>query len=70
MSNVVKLEPVDIGEGYRFDADEMLEANKGAGWTILAIVGEIDGEIVIAGSANAGETMILLEKAKLKIIGE
>jgi hypothetical protein len=70
MSNVVKLEPVEIGDGYRFDPDELLEANKGAGWSILALIGEIDGEIVVCGSANAGETLILLEKAKLKIIGE
>jgi hypothetical protein len=70
MTNVVKLEPVDIGDGFRFDPDELLEANKGAGWSILALIGKIDGELVVAGSAGAGETLILIEKAKLKIIGE
>jgi hypothetical protein len=70
MTNVVKLEPVEIGENFRFDPDEFLEANKAQGWETLALIGEIDGEIVIRGSANAGETLIMLEKAKLQIIGE
>jgi hypothetical protein len=70
MTNVVRLEPVEVGEGFRFDPDELLESNKGQGWTTLALLGEIDGEIVVCGSANAGETLILLEKAKLQIIGE
>ena len=68
--NVVKFEPVEVGDGYRFDPDELLEANKGAGFEMLVLIGEIDGEIVVAGSANAGESLILMEKAKLKIIGE
>ena len=68
--NVVKFEPVEVGDGYRFDHDELLEANKGAGFEMLVLIGEIDGEIVVAGSANAGESLILMEKAKLKIIGE
>jgi hypothetical protein len=67
--NVVKFEPVEVGEGYRFDPDELLEANKRLDWATLVLIGEIDGEIVVAGSANAGESLILLEKAKLRIIG-
>jgi len=70
MTNVVRLEPVEVGEGFRFDPDELLESNKGQGYSMLAVLGEKDGEVYINGSANAGETLILLEKAKLKIIGE
>ena len=71
MADVVKFEPVEVGEGYRFDADELLEAAKGHGFTTLAIIGQLeDGSIWISGSANAGETLILMEKAKLQVIGE
>lgn len=69
MSNVVKFDPVVVGEGYRFDADEILEAAKGQEFTNLAIIGELpDGEIWFSGMANAGETLILIERAKLKVI--
>lgn len=71
MSNVTKLELRAVGEAFRFDPDELLEAAKGAGFTTLAILGQLkDGEIWISGSENAGETLMLIEKAKLKLIGE
>lgn len=69
MSNIVKFDPIIVGEGYRFDADELLEAAKGQGFTNLAIIGEPpNGEIWFSGMANAGETLILIERAKLKVI--
>ncbi len=65
MAEVVKLRPVEVGENYRFDPDAILEAAKGQGFTTLAIIGQLeDGSIWISGSANAGETLILMEKAK------
>jgi hypothetical protein len=71
MAEVAKFEPVVVGEGYRFDADELLEAAKGQGFTTLAIIGQLeDGSIWISGTANAGETLILMEKAKRQVIGE
>ena len=69
MSKVVKFEPVEVGEGYRFDPDELLEAAKGHGFTTLAIIGELsDGSSWISGTANAGETMIMMERAKHHLI--
>ncbi len=69
MSNVVKFEPVEIGDGYRFDPDEILDAAKGLGFTILAVLGETaDGEFWVSGTANVGETLVLLEKAKRRIV--
>ncbi|RVK26281.1 hypothetical protein [Sinorhizobium meliloti] len=69
MGEVRKLELVEVGEGFRFEADEVLEAAKGNGFTVLAIVGELpDGSSWISGTANAGETMILLERAKHHLI--
>jgi hypothetical protein len=69
--NVVKFKPVEIGENYRFDPDEILEAAKGRPFGRLVIIGDLpDGEIYVAGTANAGESMVLMERAKLQIIGK
>ncbi len=68
-TNVLKFEPVLVGEGFRFDTDEILEAAKGQRFSRLAILGELeDGKMYVAGSANAGETMVLMEKAKRVIV--
>lgn len=69
MSKVVKFEPVTIGEAYRFDADQILEEAKGQAFSRLAIIGDLeDGSIWVSGTANAGETMILMERAKRQIV--
>lgn len=67
---VEHLQLVSVGEGFRFDADQLLEAAKGQRFGTLVIIGEIEGEdgLWISGSANAGESLILLERAKLQII--
>jgi len=70
MSNVSKLELVEVGEDFRFDPDVILEQAKGQGFTRLVIIGETDNddELYVAGTANAGESLILMELAKLQII--
>ncbi|MFD2248934.1 hypothetical protein FHS82_001050 [Pseudochelatococcus lubricantis] len=69
MGEVHKFEPVEVGEGFRFDADEILEDAKGQGFTKIAILAERpDGTIWVTGSANAGETLVLMELAKHQII--
>jgi hypothetical protein len=69
-ADVTRLRPVEVGEGFRFDPDEILEAAKGRGFTTLIIVGDPPegGPLYFAGSANAGESLILLERAKLQVI--
>ena len=68
MSEVVKLQPVEVGEGFRFDADAILEAAKGKGFITMAVLGQLeDGSFWVSGSANAGETLILMERAKRQI---
>ncbi|MBD7992840.1 phosphoribosylformylglycinamidine synthase [Ochrobactrum sp. Sa2BUA5] len=68
MSEVVKLQPVEVGEGVRFDPDTILEAAKGKGFETVAILGQLeDGSFWVSGSANAGETLILMERAKRQI---
>jgi len=62
---VVEFKPQLVGSGYRIDSDQTLEAAKGQKFGRLAIIGDLeDGGLYVAGTANAGETMILLELAK------
>lgn len=69
MADVLKFEPVVVGDGFRFDADEILEAAKGAGFKTIVVIGELeDGSSWISGSANAGESIILMERAKHNLI--
>lgn len=69
MSEVVKLELVQVGENFRFDPDELLEAAKGQEFAKLAILAQKpDGTLWVSGTANAGETLILMELAKFKIV--
>lgn len=67
--NVRKLELVEVGENFRFDADRLLDAAKGRNFSMMAILGQNeDGSIYVVGTANAGETLILMELAKHKIV--
>lgn len=69
MGEVVQLGPREVSDGWRFDPDEILEAAKGLDFANLAIIGELpDGRLYFAGVANANETLMLIERAKLKII--
>lgn len=69
-ADIRKLHPVSIGEGYRFDPDEILDAAKGQGFAELVIIGTLlSGERWVSGNCNAGEALILMERAKLEMIG-
>ncbi len=70
MGAVVKFNPVVVGDGFRFDPDQILEAAKGKGFVNLVIVGELPdgGDLWVSGMANAGESLIMIERAKLQII--
>lgn len=69
-ATVLRLVPNEVGDGYRFEADQILEGAKGCKFTNLVIIGEIEGEedLYIGGMASAGESMILIERAKMDII--
>lgn len=68
-SNVTKLELVEVGEGFRFDPDDLLEKAKGQAFEKVVILGALPGgELWVSGSANAGESLILIEKAKHHIV--
>lgn len=70
--NVVKLELVEVGEGFRFEADQILEGAKGQPFSTIAVLGQLeDGTVWISGNANAGETLVLMERAKrIVVFGE
>lgn len=73
-AEIVKLVPNEVGEDYRFDGDEILKGAMGRKWHRLVIIGQLeepdeDGDTYIASNANAGEALILIEQAKLDIIG-
>jgi hypothetical protein len=72
LNNIVEIKPVEIGENYRFDHDQMLEAAKGLGFSRLVIIADYEKSdgIYLAGSANAGETFILMELAKREILDD
>lgn len=68
-ANVVKLELVEVGDGFRFEADAILEAAKGQPFTTVAVLGQLeDGTTWISGNANAGETLVLMERAKRVVV--
>lgn len=69
MAEVTKLHPVTVGEGFRFDPDHILEAAKGRPFMTIAVLGQLeDGTIWISGNANAGETLVLMERAKRIVV--
>ena len=70
-ATIHKLEVVSVGDGYRIEADQVLEAAKGKAWHRLMVIGQLEDEddIYVAGTASAGETIIMMELAKLQIIG-
>lgn len=71
MGTVHKLQLVEVGEGFRFDPDQILEEAKGQGFQTLVIIGEMEGgELWVSASAGAGVAMILMERAKRQIIGD
>lgn len=71
MAEVVRLSDhlLEIGDNYRFDADELLENAKGQDFTNLLILGQnADGSIYISGASNAGMALVMMELAKHQLI--
>lgn len=69
MSNVHKFEPRLVGEGYRFDPDQILEEAKGRGHTNILIIGQLEnGDLWMSSASNAGEALVLMERAKHEIV--
>lgn len=68
--NIIPFVPVEVGDGYKFDADEVLEEAKGQDFIRLVLVGEKpDGEVYVAASDGIAESLLLFERGKMKILG-
>lgn len=64
-AEVIKLVPEEVGEGYQFDSNEVLRAALDKDMSSIVIIGELpDGELWCSSAVNAGEALILMEKAK------
>lgn len=63
--NVVKLQVHEVGENYRFQAIEVLDGARDQKFERMVVIGRTEeGELYVAGTANAGESLILIEHAK------
>lgn len=68
-AEIIRLIPDEAGEGFRLDAKKMLDEAKCVEFSRMAIIGEdAEGNLYIAGTANAGETLVLMELAKRHIV--
>lgn len=67
--NVVALKLVEIGEGVVLDGRQVLQAAIDAGLRRVVVIGEMaDGEEWVSSNVNAGESLIMIERAKRVII--
>lgn len=70
MGDLHKLQLVEVGENFVFDPDAILEAAKGQGFVNVVVIGECEcGAVYTTGAKNAGEALILMERAKMQIVG-
>jgi hypothetical protein len=68
-AEVIHLRPEIVGDGYRFDADEVLDAAKGQNLGKAVIVGELpDGTLWVSSTCGAGDMLLLIERAKRFIL--
>lgn len=74
MMNDEKVEPIapylaEVGTGYRFDPDQILEQAKGQGLTNVLIIAEkSDGTTWVSSASSGGVALVLMERAKRLIV--
>lgn len=68
-ADVIRLVPETAGEDWTLEAEAVLDGAKGQDLQSCVVFGQdADGELYLAATANAGETMILLERCKHYIV--
>lgn len=68
--DVEKFKPRTVGDGYRFDPDEILEAAKGQNLETLVIIGQQpNGGLWVSSDVNAGTALVLIHRAINQIVG-
>lgn len=69
MSDILRLVPDDVGGNIVFDADKILEANKGK-FSELVLVGyDLAGEIAICSTHSPERAFWILEKSRATLLG-
>ena len=67
--NVVALKLVEIGEGVVLDGRQVMQAAIDAGLRRVVVIGEMaDGEEWVSSNVNAGESLIMIERARNFIV--
>ena len=67
-AKIVQLVPNEVSADFRFDVDTTLEKMKGKAITSLLIIAETEDGLEIEGNCNAGEALVLMERARHDIV--
>lgn len=57
---VTRMRPALVGDGFVMDPDQVLEANKGRFFRVVLVGETEDGDIKVAGTHSAPESLMLL----------
>jgi hypothetical protein len=68
MAKVIELVPEEVGDSYAFNADQILENNKGKFESLVLIGEDEDGDLVIYSTHNVGVANIMLDMAKQQLV--
>ena len=69
MSNVVNLELVEVGPGFKVEVDGVLNGALEAGLTQVVVLGlDAEGDTYVASSHRAADALWLMEWCKLDIM--
>lgn len=70
MSEVIKLVPDTVGSAFQIDPKDVLSAACEHNFhTVVVLAQHTSGELYIASNRGEGAMIILMEQAKLEIIG-
>lgn len=70
MGDVHKLQLVEVGDNFRFEADDVLRRAMGQELTNLVVICEHPcGHVTVGGMASAGQAVILMHRAIAEICG-
>ena len=69
MSNVIELELVEVGAGYKVEVEGVLQGALEAGLTQVVVLGlDADGDTYVASSHRAADALWLMEWCKLDLL--
>ena len=69
ITNVVKLVVHEVGDHYRVEAKTVLGRALDYEFERMVVLGRLEnGDLYVAGTANAGESLILIEQARHLIV--